>query len=139
MLAPVSEAEFGERALLELGLRSAAPFEAFCAELAEVSGRDPGLRRRARSSSRATPTRRRRSSALIAFRESLGLRGQAAAAEPGAPRASPRWRRRCGWRSTSPATTRSTRARLVAALREAVERAGGELRARPRVVATARA
>src|ERR687898_1337795 len=44
MLAPVAEAEFGERALLELGLRSAASFEAFCAELAEATGNDPGLR-----------------------------------------------------------------------------------------------
>ena len=45
MLAPVSEADFGERALLELGLRSAGMFEAFCAELAGATGRDPGLRR----------------------------------------------------------------------------------------------
>src|SRR5215211_6723126 len=44
MLAPVAEAEFGERALLELGLRSAAMFEAFCAEPTETTGRDPGLR-----------------------------------------------------------------------------------------------
>jgi len=33
MLAPVAEAEFGERDLLELGLRSAAAYEAFCGEL----------------------------------------------------------------------------------------------------------
>src|SRR3954471_2660754 len=44
MLAPTAEAEFGERELLELGLRSAAAYEGFCAGLAEVSGRDPGLR-----------------------------------------------------------------------------------------------
>ncbi len=73
MLAPVSEAEFGERALLELGLRSAAMFETFCAELAEVTGRDPGLRRLgtlvvARDADEASSLER-----LIAFRESLGL------------------------------------------------------------------
>ena len=45
MLAPVAEAEFGERPLLELGLRSAAMFEVFCAELADATGHDPGLRR----------------------------------------------------------------------------------------------
>src|SRR3954465_16468 len=43
MLAPVAEAEFGERELLELGLRSADAYAAFCAGLAEASGRDPGL------------------------------------------------------------------------------------------------
>ena len=73
MLAPVAEAEFGERALLELGLRSAAMFEAFCAELAEATGRDPGLRRSgtlvvARDADEAEALER-----LIAFRGSLGL------------------------------------------------------------------
>ena len=37
MLAPVSEAEFGERALLDLGLESARRYAAFCAELPEVA------------------------------------------------------------------------------------------------------
>ena len=45
MLAPVAEADFGEDALLDLNLRAAAGFPAFCAELAEASGEDPGLRR----------------------------------------------------------------------------------------------
>jgi len=73
MLAPVAEAEFGERALLELGVRSAGMFEAFCAELSEATGRDPGLRRAgtlvvARDADEAAGLDR-----LIAFRESLGL------------------------------------------------------------------
>ena len=73
MLAPVAEAEFGERALLELGLRSAAMFEDFCAELAEASGEDPGLRASgtlvvARDADEAEALDR-----LIAFRETLGL------------------------------------------------------------------
>src|SRR3954469_9563553 len=73
MLAPVAEAEFGERELLELGLRSAAAYEAFCAELAEASGRDPGLRRVgtlvvARDADEAQALDR-----LLAFRRSLGL------------------------------------------------------------------
>jgi glycine oxidase len=45
MLAPVSEADPGELALLALGLRSARMWPAFAAELAEASGIDPGLRR----------------------------------------------------------------------------------------------
>jgi len=88
MLAPVAEAEFGERALLELGLRSAALFESFCAELREATGRDPGLRRSgtlvvARDADEAEALER-----LIAFRTSLGLEvrrlrpSQARRAEP---------------------------------------------------------
>jgi glycine oxidase len=44
MLAPSSEAEFGERALLALGLESAGRYAAFCAEVGEASGLDPGYR-----------------------------------------------------------------------------------------------
>ena len=44
MLAPVSEADAGELALLRLGLRSARCWPAFAAELAEAAGTDPGLR-----------------------------------------------------------------------------------------------
>ncbi|HWF73449.1 MAG TPA: glycine oxidase ThiO [Solirubrobacteraceae bacterium] len=42
MLAPISEATPTERGLLALGLRSAAHYQAFVAELADASGRDPG-------------------------------------------------------------------------------------------------
>ena len=42
MLAPISEASPVERGLLALGLRSAAIYPDFVAELAFVSGRDPG-------------------------------------------------------------------------------------------------
>ena len=47
MLAPVSEVEFGPagRRLLDLGLRSAALWPDFAAELGEVSGVEVGLRR----------------------------------------------------------------------------------------------
>ncbi len=44
MLAPVTEADPGELALLELGLRSAEAWPAFAAELEQASGIDPGLR-----------------------------------------------------------------------------------------------
>ncbi|MFP5361492.1 MAG: glycine oxidase ThiO [Thermoleophilia bacterium] len=45
MLAPVTEADAGELALLELGLRSARAWPAFAQELEQASGADPGLRR----------------------------------------------------------------------------------------------
>ena len=44
MLAPTAELKPGEEALLELGVRAAAGYPAFCAELAEAAGIDPGLR-----------------------------------------------------------------------------------------------
>jgi glycine oxidase len=44
MLAPVAETDAGERALLELGLRSAERWPAFAARLGEVSGVDVGYR-----------------------------------------------------------------------------------------------
>jgi len=45
MLAPVTEAEHGEDALFELGLRAASGYAAFCEELSEAAGLDPGYRR----------------------------------------------------------------------------------------------
>src|SRR5207237_1414910 len=45
MLAPVTEADPGELALLELGLRSAESWPGFADELQRASGIDPGLRR----------------------------------------------------------------------------------------------
>jgi glycine oxidase len=45
MLAPVTEADPGELALLELGLHSARAWPGFAAELAAASGADPGLHR----------------------------------------------------------------------------------------------
>jgi glycine oxidase len=45
MLAPVSEAAFGERALLDLNLAAAARYPEWIAELGDATGRDPGYRR----------------------------------------------------------------------------------------------
>ena len=45
MLAPVTEADAGELALLALGLRSARDWPAFASELEQAAGADPGLRR----------------------------------------------------------------------------------------------
>jgi glycine oxidase len=75
MLAPVAEAEFGEagRRVLDLGLRSAALWPAFAAELEEASGIAVGLRRSgtlvvARNADEARELERQ-----IAFRDSLEL------------------------------------------------------------------
>jgi glycine oxidase len=75
MLAPVSEAEFGEsgRRALELGLRSASIWPAFAAELEAASGVELGLLRTgtlvlARDEDEARELERQ-----IAFRQGLGL------------------------------------------------------------------
>ena len=132
MLAPVAEAEFGERALLELGLRSAAAYEDFCAELAEASGRDPGLRRTgtlivARDGDEAEALER-----LLAFRRSLGLpveRLRPSQARRAEPALAPTVRLALDVPGDHAVDPR----RLVAALAEAVRRAGVEVRRGARV------
>jgi glycine oxidase len=127
MLAPVAEAQFGEDALLDLNLRAAASFPAFCAELEEASGSDPGLRVSgtlvvARDRDEAEALDR-----LLAFRQRLGLaveRLLPTAARRAEPALAPTVRLAldvAGDHSVDPR-------RLVAALAEAVRRAGGEIR-----------
>ncbi len=74
MLAPVAEADPGETALLKLGLRSAASWPAFAAELSEASGMDLGYRETgtlvlARDRDEAEALDRE-----VALRERLGVR-----------------------------------------------------------------
>ncbi|HEX7299040.1 MAG TPA: glycine oxidase ThiO [Solirubrobacteraceae bacterium] len=74
MLAPVAEADAGERALLELGLRSARRWAAFAQELSDVTGADLDYRTRgtlllARDRDEAEALERERD-----LRERLGLR-----------------------------------------------------------------
>ncbi len=91
MLAPVAEVEFGEdgRRLLEMGMRSAAMWPDFAAELEEASGIEVGLRRSgtlvvARDDDEARELERQ-----LAFRAGLGLEAvrmlpsEARALEPG--------------------------------------------------------
>jgi glycine oxidase len=73
MLAPATEAEYGEDALAGLGLRSAERFAGFCAELADAAGADPGFRPGgtlavARDRDEAEALER-----LLAYRRGLGL------------------------------------------------------------------
>ncbi len=127
MLAPVAEADPGERALLELGLRSARSWPSFAAELEEVSGRPVGYRE---SGTLVVARDRDEAEALereLALRERLGLR-----VERLLPSAA---------RRLEPALTPSLRAafhapddhtvdprRLTAALAVAAARAGVEYR-----------
>jgi glycine oxidase len=78
MLAPVAEVEFGEagRRVLDLGLRSAALWPDFAAELETCTGLDVGLRRTgtlvvARDDDEARELERQ-----LAFRKSLGVRAE---------------------------------------------------------------
>jgi len=127
MLAPSSEAVFGEQLLLALNLDSARRWPAFAAELAERSGLDPGYRRcgtllAARDADAAVALERE-----LAFRESLGL-----AVERLLPSRA---------RDLEPALAPTVRAaavapddhavdprRVLAALAAALRAAGGELR-----------
>jgi glycine oxidase len=134
MLAPVTEAEFGEDALLALGLRAAHGFPGFCAELAEASGRDPGLRRTgtlvvARDRDEADELER-----LLEYRRSLGLEVERLRPSQ-ARRAEPALAPTVRLALDVPGDDAVDPRRLVAALAEAVERAGGELR-RERVAAS---
>jgi glycine oxidase len=127
MLAPVTEAEFGEAALLELGLRSARAYGPFCAELAEAAGRDAGLRTVgtlvvARDRDEAEALDR-----TFAFRRELGLeveRLRPSEARRREPALAPTVRLALD----VPGDHAIEPARLVEALAVAVERAGGELR-----------
>src|SRR4051812_44846030 len=68
MLAPVSEAEFGERELLQLGLESARRYAGFCASLEDPGYRTAGTLVLARDRDEAEALDR-----LAAFRRELGL------------------------------------------------------------------
>jgi glycine oxidase len=129
MLAPVAEAQIGDAAAVELGLRAARGFGAFCAELGEdVGHRTNGTLLVARDRDEAEALERE-----LAFRRELGLEverlrpSQARRAEPAL---APTVRLALdvpGDHSVDPR-------RMVAALRTAFERAGGEYR-RGRVAA----
>jgi glycine oxidase len=127
MLAPATEAEPGDEALLELGLRSARGFAAFCAELAEASGEDPGHRETgtlvvARDGDEAEALDR-----SLAFRRELGL-GVERLRPSQARRAEPALAPTVRLALDAPGDHSVDPRRLVAALAIAFERAGGTLR-----------
>ncbi|HEV2997724.1 MAG TPA: FAD-dependent oxidoreductase [Solirubrobacteraceae bacterium] len=129
MLAPVAEVEFGEagRRLLDLGLRSAALWPAFAAELEEaaetgVQLRAGGTLLLARDEDEARELERQ-----IALRESLGLRAlrlRASAAREFEPALAPTLRLALHAPDDHSVDPRL----LLAALRRACERAGVDIR-----------
>jgi glycine oxidase len=134
MLAPVAEAEFGAagKRLLELGLRSAEMWPGFAAELERASGGEVGLLRTgtlllARDEDEARALERQ-----LAFRQSLGLPAErllASAAREREPGLAPTVRL-----AIECPEDHSVDPRLVlAALRQACENAGVEIRERAAV------
>ena len=134
MLAPVTESQFGEGALLALNLRGARIFEGFLADLAATSRADLGMWRTgtlavARDADDAAVLDR-----LLAFRRDLGLdveRLRPSQARRLEPALAPTVRLALdvpGDHSVDPR-------RLVAALAIAFEREGGTLRRNARVAA----
>ena len=118
MLAPVTEAEPGEAALLELGLRSARGFEAFCAELGEDAGhRRGGTLVVARDGDEAEALERQ-----LALRRSLGLEVERLRPSQ-ARRAEPALAPTVRLALDVPGDAAVDPRRLVAALAEAFERA----------------
>jgi glycine oxidase len=73
MLAPVSEALFGEDALLRLNLLAVRRFPAFAAELEELTGQRVGLRREGTLAVAHDAGDHAALLRLVAFRRSLGL------------------------------------------------------------------
>src|SRR4051794_41915656 len=73
MLAPVTEAEFGEESLLALNLAGAALWPAFAAELAERSGLDTGYHPSGAIAVAADRDDAEELRRLLAFQQSLGL------------------------------------------------------------------
>jgi glycine oxidase len=123
MLAPASEAQFGEDALAGLGLRSAECFGAFCAELGDVGLREHGTLAVARDRDEAEALER-----MLAFRRGLGLaveRLRPSQARRLEPALAPTVRLALD----IPGDTSVDPRRLVAALRAACARAGVALHA----------
>jgi glycine oxidase len=131
MLAPVTEAEYGDE-LLAFGLRSSEQWPAFAAELAEASGRDPAYR-----DSGTLAVARDRDEAEELEREHAFQRSQGLAAERLRPtqarRAEPALAPNVRLALDVPGDRAVDPRALVAALAEAARRAGAELREGVRV------
>jgi glycine oxidase len=129
MLAPISEARVGERALLALSRASLDRYPAFVAELADASGRDPGF---SACGTLAVARDRDEAEALereLAEREALGLpvrRLLASEARRREPALAPTLRLALDVPDDHAIDPRA----LSAALAAAIERAGGVLRER---------
>jgi glycine oxidase len=122
MLAPVSEAQFGEGALTRLGVESLRRYPAFCAELGDPGLRAVGTLIVARDRDEAEALDR-----LYAFRRGLGLDAERLLPSR-ARRLEPALAPTVRLALDMPGDHSIYPRRLVAALADAYEAAGGELR-----------
>jgi glycine oxidase len=134
MLAPVTEADFGEEALLELNLESARRYPAFVAELEEASGRPAGYVRSGALNVAADRDQAEELARLHELQRSLGLDArwlggrECRALEPGLAT-------RVTGGIDAPGDHQVSPRLLADALCAAVELAGGEVRTRAAVAA----
>jgi glycine oxidase len=127
MLAPVTEAEFGEEALLRLNLAGAALWPAFAAELSERSGLDTGYRASGALVAAADRDDAEELRRLFSFQESLGLDVRWLGGRE-CRRLEPRLSPRVPGGILSAQDHQVEPRAVVRALRAAFEAAGGELR-----------
>jgi glycine oxidase len=127
MLAPVTEAEFGEQALLRLNLAGASMWPGFAAELSERSGLDTGYRASGALVAAADRDDAEELRRLFAFQQSLGLDVRWLGGRE-ARRLEPRLSPRVPGAILSAQDHQVEPRSVVRALRVAFEAAGGELR-----------
>jgi glycine oxidase len=126
MLAPVSEAEFGEERLLQLNLESAALWPAFAAELAERSGVDTGFRATGAIVAAADRDDGEELRRLYRFQRELGLNAEWVGGRD-ARRLEPRLSPRVSGAILAPDEAHVEPRAVVRALVAAFEQAGGEI------------
>ncbi|MEA2471514.1 MAG: glycine oxidase [Thermoleophilaceae bacterium] len=127
MLAPVTEAEFGEEALLRLNLAGAALWPGFAAELSERSGLDTGYRASGALVAAADRDDAEELRRLFTFQQSLGLDVRWLAGRE-CRRLEPRLSPRVPGGILSAQDHQVEPRAVVRALQVAFEAAGGELR-----------
>jgi glycine oxidase len=127
MLAPVTEAEFGEEALLALNLAGAELWPAFAAELSERSGIDTGYRASGTLVVAADRDDAEELRRLHSFQESLGLDVRWLGGRE-CRRLEPRLSPRVAGGILAAQDHQVEPRSVVRALREALRSAGGELR-----------
>jgi glycine oxidase len=126
MLAPVTEAEFGEERLLALNLASAKMWPAFAAELAERSGLDTGYRASGALVAAVDRDDGEELRRLFRFQQSLGLAVEWLGGRE-ARRLEPRLAPRVPGAILAPDEAHVQPRAVVRALVAALEAAGGEL------------
>jgi glycine oxidase len=132
MLAPVTEADFGEEALIELNLASARLYPAFVAELEAASGQATGYRQTGTLNVAVDRDQAEELARLHQLQRSLGLDARWLQARE-CRALEPALSTRVAGGIEAPGDHQVSPRLLVAALRTALERAGGALRSHARV------